>query len=58
MDCGQRVVLSNRDRYNPVMGVANQPTLRPLAAHIKQRMRDKLKQHTKYIPRSAKTGRK
>lgn len=53
------MVLNNRGRYNPVMDVANQvPTLRPLAAHIKQQMRDKLNQHTKYIPRSAKTDRK
>lgn len=37
------MVLNNLDRYNPMMDVANPvPTLRPQAARIKQRMRDKL----------------
>jgi xylulose-5-phosphate/fructose-6-phosphate phosphoketolase len=44
------VVLNTLDRFHLVMDVANQvPKLRPQAAHIKQRMRDKLNQHTQYI---------
>ncbi|MDP3539483.1 MAG: phosphoketolase family protein [Azonexus sp.] len=44
------VVLNHLDRFNLVMDVANQvPKLQSQAAHIKQRMRDKLNQHTHYI---------
>lgn len=44
------VVLNNLDRFNLVMDVANQvPKLQAQAAHIKQRMRDKLNEHTRYI---------
>ena len=44
------VVLNHLDRFHLVMDVANQvPKLQPQAAHIKQRMRDKLNEHTQYI---------
>jgi xylulose-5-phosphate/fructose-6-phosphate phosphoketolase len=44
------VVLNNLDRFNLVMDVANQvPKLQAQAAHIKQRMRDKLNEHRRYI---------
>ena len=44
------VVLNHLDRFNLVMDVANQvPKLQSQAAHIKQRMRDKLNEHTQYI---------
>jgi len=44
------VVLNTLDRFHLVMDVANQvPKLQPQAAHIKQRMRDKLNEHTQYI---------
>ncbi len=44
------VVLNTLDRFHLVMDVANRvPKLQPQAAHIKQRMRDKLNQHTQYI---------
>ena len=44
------VVLNTLDRFHLVMDVANQvPKLQAQAAHLKQRMRDKLKQHTQYI---------
>ena len=44
------VVLNTLDRFHLVMDVANQvPKLAAQAAHIKQRMRDKLNQHTQYI---------
>ena len=44
------VVLNHLDRFNLVMDVAKQvPKLQPQAAHIKQRMRDKLNEHTRYI---------
>ncbi len=44
------VVLNTLDRFHLVMDVANRvPTLESRAVHIKQRMRDKLNQHTQYI---------
>ncbi|MDP1536777.1 MAG: phosphoketolase family protein [Burkholderiales bacterium] len=44
------VVLNTLDRFHLVMDVANRVAkLQPQAAHIKQRMRDKLNQHTQYI---------
>jgi len=44
------VVLNTLDRFNLVMDVANRvPKLQGQAAHIKQRMRDKLNEHTQYI---------
>ncbi|HUX65150.1 phosphoketolase family protein [Sulfuricella sp.] len=44
------VVLNTLDRFHLVMDVANRvPKLQAQAAHIKQRMRDKLNQHTQYI---------
>jgi len=44
------VVLNTLDRFHLVMDVANQvPKLHAQAAHIKQRMRDKLSAHTRYI---------
>jgi xylulose-5-phosphate/fructose-6-phosphate phosphoketolase len=44
------VVLNTLDRFHLVMDVATRvPKLQPQAAHIKQRMRDKLNQHTQYI---------
>ena len=44
------VVLNNLDRFHLVMDVANRVhKLQPRAAHIKQIMRDKLNQHTRYI---------
>ncbi len=44
------VVLNTLDRFHLVMDVANRvPKLQGQAAHIKQRMRDKLNQHTQYI---------
>ncbi|MBK7900836.1 MAG: phosphoketolase family protein [Betaproteobacteria bacterium] len=44
------VVLNSLDRFHLVMDVASQvPLLQPQAAHIKQRMRDKLNEHTRYI---------
>ncbi len=44
------VVLNTLDRFHLVMDVANRvPKLQPQAAHIKQRMRDKLTEHTLYI---------
>ena len=44
------VVLNTLDRFHLVMDVANRvPALQPQAAHIKQRMRDKLNAHTQYI---------
>ncbi|RIX46045.1 MAG: phosphoketolase family protein [Rhodocyclales bacterium GT-UBC] len=44
------VVLNNLDRFHLVIDVANRvPKLQPQAAHIKQAMRDKLNQHTRYI---------
>jgi xylulose-5-phosphate/fructose-6-phosphate phosphoketolase len=44
------VVLNTLDRFHLVMDVTNRvPKLQPQAAHIKQRMRDKLSQHTQYI---------
>jgi xylulose-5-phosphate/fructose-6-phosphate phosphoketolase len=44
------VVLNTLDRFHLVMDVANRVAkLQPQAAHIKQRMRDKLSQHTQYI---------
>jgi xylulose-5-phosphate/fructose-6-phosphate phosphoketolase len=44
------VVLNNLDRFHLVMDVANRvPKLQAQAAHIKQTMRDKLNQHTRYI---------
>jgi len=44
------VVLNTLDRFHLVMDVANRvPKLQPRAAHIKQRMRDKLNAHTQYI---------
>jgi len=44
------VVLNTLDRFHLVMDVANRvPKLQPQAAHIKQRMRDKLNAHTQYI---------
>ena len=44
------VVLNNLDRFNLVMDVANRvPSLKAQAAHLKQRMRDRLNAHQKYI---------
>jgi xylulose-5-phosphate/fructose-6-phosphate phosphoketolase len=44
------VVLNTLDRFHLVMDVANRVTkLQAQAAHIKQRMRDKLNEHTQYI---------
>jgi xylulose-5-phosphate/fructose-6-phosphate phosphoketolase len=44
------VVLNTLDRFHLVMDVANRVSkLQPQAAHIKQRMRDKLNLHTQYI---------
>jgi xylulose-5-phosphate/fructose-6-phosphate phosphoketolase len=44
------VVLNTLDRFHLVMDVANWVhKLQPRAAHIKQIMRDKLNQHTRYI---------
>ncbi|HEY9098040.1 MAG TPA: phosphoketolase family protein [Thiobacillus sp.] len=44
------VVLNTLDRFHLVMDVANRvPKLQGQAAHIKQRMRDKLDAHTRYI---------
>ena len=44
------VVLNNLDRFHLVIDVANRVSvLQPFAAHIKQRMRDKLNQHKRYI---------
>ncbi len=44
------VVLNTLDRFHLVMDVANRvPSLQARAAHIKQRMRDKLAEHTQYI---------
>jgi xylulose-5-phosphate/fructose-6-phosphate phosphoketolase len=44
------VVLNTLDRFHLVMDVADRTSkLQPQAAHIKQRMRDKLNQHTRYI---------
>ncbi len=44
------VVLNTLDRFHLVMDVANRvPKLQGQAAHIKQRMRDKLNEHTQYI---------
>ena len=44
------VVLNTLDRFHLVMDVADRtPKLQPQAAHIKQRMRDKLNEHTQYI---------
>ena len=44
------VVLNTLDRFHLVMDVANRvPKLQAQAAHIKQRMRDKLNEHTQYI---------
>jgi xylulose-5-phosphate/fructose-6-phosphate phosphoketolase len=46
------VVLNTLDRFHLVMDVANRvPSLQPQAAHIKQRMRDRLSAHTQYIHR-------
>ena len=46
------VVLNTLDRFHLVMDVANRvPKLQAQAAHIKQRMRDKLNSHTQYIHR-------
>ena len=46
------VVLNTLDRFHLVMDVANRvPKLQAQAAHIKQRMRDKLNAHTQYIHR-------
>jgi xylulose-5-phosphate/fructose-6-phosphate phosphoketolase len=43
-------VLNTLDRFHLVMDVANRvPKLQAQAAHIKQRMRDKLNAHTQYI---------
>lgn len=45
-----RGVLNHLDRFSLVMDVTKQvPKLQPQAAHIKQRMRDKLNEHTRYI---------
>jgi len=44
------VVLNTLDRFHLVMDVANRvPQLQGQAAHIKQKMRDKLNAHTQYI---------
>ncbi|MHB1052884.1 MAG: phosphoketolase family protein [Thiobacillus sp.] len=44
------VVLNTLDRFHLVMDVANRvPKLQGQAAHIKQRMRDKINAHTQYI---------
>ena len=44
------VVLNTLDRFHLVMDVASRvPKLQPRAAHIKQKMRDKLSEHTRYI---------
>ena len=44
------VVLNTLDRFHLVIDVANRvPKLQAQAAHIKQRMRDKLNEHTQYI---------
>jgi xylulose-5-phosphate/fructose-6-phosphate phosphoketolase len=44
------VVLNTLDRFHLVMDVANRvPKLQAQAVHIKQRMRDKLNEHTQYI---------
>jgi xylulose-5-phosphate/fructose-6-phosphate phosphoketolase len=44
------VVLNTLDRFHLVMDVATWvPKLQPRAAHIKQIMRDRLNQHTRYI---------
>ncbi len=44
------VVLNTLDRFHLVMDVVNRvPKLQARAAHIKQQMRDKLNQHTRYI---------
>jgi len=44
------VVLNNLDRFHLVTDVASRvPKLQAQAAHIKQTMRDKLNQHTRYI---------
>ena len=44
------VVLNTLDRFHLVMDVANRvPKLQGQAAHIKQKMRDKLNAHTQYI---------
>jgi len=46
----RHVVLNTLDRFHLVMDVANRvPKLQTQAAHIKQRMRDKLNEHTQYI---------
>ncbi len=46
----KEVVLNTLDRFHLVMDVANRvPKLQRQAAHIKQRMRDKLNEHTQYI---------
>ncbi len=46
------VVLNTLDRFHLVMDVANRvPKLQAQAAHIKQRMRDKLNAHTQSIHR-------
>ncbi len=46
------VVLNMLDRFHLVMDVASRvPALRAQAAHIEQRMRDKLCEHTQYILR-------
>ena len=46
------VVLNTLDRFHLVMDVANRvPKLQGQAAHIEQRMRDKLNAHTQYIRR-------
>jgi len=44
------VVLNMLDRFHLVMDVASRvPMLQPQAAHIKQRMRDRLNAHRQYI---------
>src|SRR5512143_145503 len=44
------VVMNDLDRFHLVMDVASRvPRLQPQAAHIKQRMRDKLCEHKQYI---------
>ena len=46
------VVLNTLDRFHLVMDVASRvPQLQEQAAHLKQRMRDKLNEHTQYIHR-------
>jgi xylulose-5-phosphate/fructose-6-phosphate phosphoketolase len=45
-------VLNTLDRFHRVIDVADRvPKLWPVAAHIKQRMRDRLVEHTRYIHR-------